>query len=449
MSVADDIRKTLHYAGRNGLRDTWHAAAERLREKSEERTYVRQTPSAEQLRAQKNLWESLLSGGTPSMLLGAEYDTGRSGLPMISVLVPAYETDEVYLHDLIDSMLAQTWGNWELIVADAGVSETVRAVVTEYSADMRIKYHKLPENGGISRNTNAAAIFAQGDYVAFLDHDDFLEPDALFEAALAIMRTDCEVLYTDEDKCDAAGQHFYEPNRKPDYNADYFFSNNYICHLLMIKRGLFLALKLRSEYDGAQDYDLVLRAPKSEIVHVPKILYHWRAHPGSTAEDPGHKDYATEAGRAALQDFFDKSGIPAKVAHSRHRGFYDVTYEPDIFHARPEVGVIGGRIADRHHRIVGGQYDEHGNVVFEGMNEYESGPMHRADTRADVYAVDVRCMEIREELEALYEQVFRSSYAEHVFHKGTDYRSASVEFCRRAAGMGYLIVWEPGMRKTV
>lgn len=449
MSAIDDLRKTINYASRNGLRDTWWAARERLGEKVSGEAYVRESPSAETLRSEKDLWERLLSGGTSSMILGPEYDSGRRGLPMISLLVPAYETDEVFLHDLIDSVLAQTWGNWELIIADAGISETVRAVVTEYSSDMRIRYHRLPENGGISRNTNAAAVFAQGDYIALLDHDDFLEPDALFEAAKVILRTNCEIIYTDEDKCDETAEHFFEPNRKPDFNLDYFLSNNYICHLLLMKRGLFLALRLRPAYDGAQDYDLILRAPKSEIVHIPKVLYHWRVHKGSTAGDPGHKEYASEAGKAALEDYFEKAHIGARVEHSRHRGFYQVTYLPDIFTARHEVGVIGGRIVDRHHRITGGLYDENGNTVFEGMHDAESGPMHRADTRQDVYAVDVRCMQIREELHAVYEQVFHVSYAEHVFLKGEDYRLQSIAFCRKAAEMGYLVVWEPSMSKMI
>jgi glycosyltransferase involved in cell wall biosynthesis len=444
VSVSEDIRKTLSYYKRNGLSDTFYAAKERLDERRARERYNYVPAPAELVRSQQALWQCLEGGDDPGAVFGAEY-TGKH-LPLISVLVPAYETDELFLRELLESVLAQTYGKWELILADASSTGKVAAVSSEYILkDSRIHYLRLPENKGISANTNAAAAAADGDYVAFLDHDDFLEPNALFEAALGILKTDCEILYTDEDKCDEKAQHYFEPNRKPDFDYDYLLTNNYICHLLVMKRGLFLALKLRSEFDGAQDYDLCLRAPKTKICHVAKILYHWRTHEGSTAGNPGSKDYAAERGRLALEQYFQEHHIHAEVEHSRHRGFYKVTYIPDIFSARRDVGVVGGKIVNRRHRIVGGLLQQDGSVLYAGRHEKESGSMHRMDTRQDAWAVDVRCMKIRDELRPLYRDVFGAPYESHILTAGTDYTEQSIRFCRDAYALGYNIVWDPDM----
>lgn len=446
MSVPEDFRKTIKYLQRNGVQDTFYAAMERLGERrTEEAAYHYEPASPERLASQRADWQRVEEGCAPEAVFGPE--TFVRAIPKISVLCPAYRTKTEYLTALLDSMLAQTYSRWELILADASEDSSVGRVVRPYAErDARIRYVKLEVNGGISRNTNEAALHAAGEYVAFLDHDDFLEPDALSEAALGIMRTGCEILYTDEDKCDECGQMYFEPNRKPDFNYDYLLSNNYICHLLVMKRGLFLALKLREKFDGAQDYDLLLRAPKTRICHVPRILYHWRTHRGSTAGSPGEKSYAAEAGRLSLSQYFASHGMDTEVRHSRHLGFYDVIYHPDIFTVRPDVGVLGGKIVNRHRRIIGGELREDGTARFLGRHERESGPMHIMDTRHDCTAVDVRCMKIRPELRGLYEEVFGSPYESHVLLPDRDYRKESLDFCRRAAEAGYRIVWEPEMR---
>ena len=459
MGIKEDIAKTLSYAKRNGIKEAYYAAGERLRQRRSAPYRYEEIPEeeCERQRHDAQSWQ---------------------GSPLISLLVPAYRPDPRFLKEMLESVLAQTYPHFELILADA--SDTVRELKasrirhaqsagseTEDTGeeartaaeqilgelkDPRLHYVYLKENGGISSNTNAAALAARGDYVALLDYDDLLTRDALYEMASAIRSLDGapEILYSDEDKCDEQGRSFFEPNRKPDFNEDYFLANNYICHLMMMRRELFLALKLRSEYDGAQDYDLLLRAPKSGIVHIPKVLYHWRTHSGSTAGNPASKDYAYEAGRAALQDYFDSRGIRAQVVHSRHRGFYDVRYLPDLFSARKEVGIIGGKVVDKKDRIVGGMMDENGNVAFEGLRSVESGLMHRADTRQTAVAVDVRCMEIRPELRPLYREIFGAPYEEHILKGSTEQlRSRSIEFCHRARLMGYRTVFEPAMKKTV
>lgn len=432
MAFWTDLNKTIKYARRNGARETWYAAIERLRDKVGT-SYSYEAPALGSLEEQRRQWNKRREEGEI--------------LPTISFLVPLFRPDPRFLREMLESVERQTYGNWELVLADGGGTEAAANIAASFQ-DPRIRYGRLEDNGGISRNTNAAAAMAGGDYIALLDYDDLLTEDAVFEVTHKIERTHAEIIYSDEDKCDAAAKSFFEPNRKPDFNPDYFLSNNYICHLLVMKRELFLALKLRPEYDGAQDYDLLLRAPWSGIVHIPKILYHWRTHPASTAGNPASKDYAYAAGKAALKEYFRTCRIDAEVKESRHNGFFRAEYHPDIFSQRPEVGVVGGKLLDGHHRIIGGMMEENGQVCFLGMHEMESGPMHRADTRQDAPAVDVRCMEIRDELRPLYQAVFNTSYERHVMKRTDDLRAMSLEFCRQVRQQGYLIVWDPEMTRV-
>lgn len=432
MAFWTDLNKTIKYARRNGLRDTCYAAAERIHDKVGT-SYTYEAPALGRLNEQRSQWEKRVKEG----------DT----LPKISFLVPLYRPDPRFLREMLESVERQTYGNWEVILADGGGTEAAANIAASFHDD-RIHYGELKENGGISRNTNAAAAMASGAYVALLDYDDLLTEDAVFEVTHKIERTHAEIIYSDEDKCDSAAKSFFEPNRKPDFNPDYFLSNNYICHLLVMRRELFLALRLRPEYDGAQDYDLLLRAPWSGIVHIPKILYHWRTHPASTAGNPGSKNYAYEAGKAALKEYFRTCRIDAEVTESRHNGFFRVNYRPDIFAQRPEVGVVGGKLLNKHRRIIGGMMDENGRVEFAGMHEMESGPMHRADTMQDAPAVDVRCMEIRDELRPLYQAVFNASYEGHVMKRTDDLKAMSLEFCRQVRQQGYLVVWDPEMTRV-
>ena len=447
MSFLDDIRKTIRYAGRNGLADTFYAARERLRERTGT-SYSYEAPALADLEKQRSAYRAAL-------------EDANIHLPLISFLVPLYNPDETFLREMLSSVLGQTFGNFEVILADgsdpdgSSSGETGYATTAEKTAaslgDARIHYYRLPRNGGISRNTNAAAEHAAGDYIALLDYDDLLTPDACCEVTKVLMRRQPEIVYTDEDKCDETARHFFEPNIKPDFNADYLLTNNYICHLFVMKRELFLALRLRSEYDGAQDYDLILRAPWSCVCHVPKVLYHWRMHRGSTAGNPDSKNYAYEAGKRALESYLHSCGITADVTEGRHRGFYCVTYHPDIFTARPDVGVVGGKVLNRKNIIIGGMMQEDGTVCFAGMHVMESGPAHRADSVQDAAAVDVRCMQIREELRPLYQTVFNSEYESHIMKKG-DRRVLtlqSLEFCRQARNKGYLVVFDPSMTRKM
>jgi glycosyltransferase involved in cell wall biosynthesis len=284
-----NLKKTIYYLKKNGFRKAYYAAVER----------------ASSERKDDYHYDSL-----PDSVLKEQAGKASEFSTRFSILVPAFETREEFLRALINSVLAQTCGNWELILADASKTDRVSEVVKEYT-DSRIRYHRLKENLGISGNTNEALKTATGEYVALLDHDDLLTEDALFECASVIEayrkdNLELRMLYSDEDKCNSNGTSFYEVNRKPEFNLDLILSNNYICHLLVMQRELMQELEFRSSVDGAQDHDIILRAvdrmmgedrhaarkAKLPVAHIPKVLYHWRCYEGSTSENPESKRYA-------------------------------------------------------------------------------------------------------------------------------------------------------------
>lgn len=308
-----------------------------------------------------------------------------------------------------------------------------------------IRYFALEKNGGIAENTNAGIALAAGDYIGLLDHDDLLTPDALYEMAKAIEEgkkagIQPQVLYSDEDKCDGRAEAFYEPHQKMDFNGDLLLSNNYICHFLVMESGLMKRLKLRSSFDGAQDYDLVLRAAgcKARFAHVPKVLYHWRCHSDSTAVNPRSKAYAYEAGKRAVEDFCRQAGWKVNVSHLKHLGFYRADYEEDIFLQRPEVGAVAWPLPDRR-RLRSGIYGPDGRMLFEGLKKGFSGPMHRAALQQDVYSADLRAMRVRRELLPSYEMAEK-----RIAGAGEEkIRQESIRFCEELKKAGYLILWDP------
>ena len=260
----------------------------------------------------------------------------------ISVLVPAYRTPEVFLRQMIESVLNQTYPYLELCIADgSGENISVEKVVKEYQAkDQRVRYQRLEKNEGIAGNTNAAIRMATGDYLALFDHDDLLSPNALFEVASTIEKDKADVVYTDEDKVTSDLKEHFQPHFKPDFNPDLLCSNNYICHLFVVKRSL--ALKLGGQdpaYDGAQDYDFIFRCTEEaeKIVHIAKILYHWRVHQASTADNPTSKMYAFDAGKRAIEAHLQRIGAKAEVSHTKDLGFYRVKYQVQ---GNPKVSIV-------------------------------------------------------------------------------------------------------------
>lgn len=296
-----NLKKTLYYLQRNGLRETWISVRERLTET--DRYFFVPCSEAELVRQSDRKWEKPIT---------------------FSIVVPLYRTPEEYLNRMITSVMQQSYPHWELILADATEDHSVEEVLKQQgflkeqstdgetepvAADPRLHYVHLKENAGIAANTNQALPYAKGEYIGLLDHDDVLTPDALYEIADAIIKAydrgvKVAFAYSDEDKCDGEETRYYEPNYKEEFNYDLILSNNYICHFLVMDAELMKRLRFRPECDGAQDYDLVLRAVaevlttdgqagEKSILHIPKVLYHWRCHEASTAANPHSKNTLT------------------------------------------------------------------------------------------------------------------------------------------------------------
>lgn len=487
-----NIKKTIYYCKRNGVAATVAAVRERLAEKKQA-PYAFVPTDAEKLAAQRaHQWEEPV---------------------VIDIVVPLYRTPREYLKRMIASVQAQTYPHWHLILADATEGEGLRDEIA--AGDPRISYHHLASNDGISANTNAALAYATGDYIGLLDHDDVLTPDALYEMVAAIQGARAKgisprMLYSDEDKCNEDETLFYEPHFKENFNYDLLLSNNYICHFLVMEAGLLRKLNLRPEFDGAQDFDLVLRASEvirdefaalrfgkascgnefcetagetagktasettgktvieaarkvtdetagdtaghaawqEQIIHVPKVLYHWRCHSASTAENPESKRYAYEAGRRAVQAAIERNGWNAQAKETAHVGFYRVEYldkEEEgignldgrnsymrklgtehregilvkevecVFTNRPEIGAVGGPVISGG-RILSGRIEEDGLKPYAGLPRNFSGYMHRASMQQDVDALDLRNIAVRKECRALFQEVVGVPYAAVQIH---------------------------------
>ena len=264
--------------------------------------------------------------------LEAQAETRFELNPLISIAVPLYHTPIKYLDAMIESVSKQTYANWELCLANGSPDdEKLKSALAAHRArDKRIRVTELKENLGIAGNTNAALAMAKGEFIALLDHDDTLAPNALYEYVKVFNEhPDYDMFYSDEDKIDESGKKHFDPNFKPDYNLDLFMTNNYICHFFMVKKEIVDKINgFRAGYDGAQDYDFILRCIENgnHIHHVPKILYHWRSHKNSTARDFSSKEYAYDAGRRALQDHFDRLGMDVTTNYGPQFGWYSNEY---------------------------------------------------------------------------------------------------------------------------
>ena len=262
--------------------------------------------------------------------------------PLISIVVPTYKTPIHFLREMMDSVVNQSYSNWELCIADGseGDVEVEQELERYHQQDSRIKYKILEKNLGIAGNTNEALELAVGDYIGLFDHDDLLTPNALYEVVNALQETDYDILYTDEDKITGDGSKHLDPNFKPDFSMDLFRSNNYITHFFVVKKEIMDKVGgFRSEYDGAQDYDLMFRCIENatQIKHIPMILYHWRVHMNSVAGDPASKMYAYEAGKKAIEDHLKRMKIDATVEHTGLLGMYHVKYTTD---GNPKISVM-------------------------------------------------------------------------------------------------------------
>ena len=448
---AANLKKAIYYLKRNGIKNTWYAVKERLEEqKAAPYCFV---PVSEEEKARQR-----------------RESEGRE--ISFSIVVPAYHTKEEYLREMIFSVAEQTYPHWELVVADAsaddsvaeGCKKIIRDIAEKYQEKVaeKIRYVKLTENAGIAENTNQALQYVTKEYTGLLDHDDVLTEDALYEMAVRIEKerkrgVELQMLYSDEDKCNGDRTCYYEPNQKEDFNLDLLLSNNYICHFLVMKSDFMREIGFRSEYDGAQDYDLVLRAAyrllrnKEQIAHISKVLYHWRCHTGSTAENPQSKQYAYEAGLRALQDFADRADFRAKAVPLKHLGFYTLHYGDNVLECRGDLGAVGGRVIAKG-KIIGGRMSEDGEVFYEGLPIAYSGYLHRAVLTQDADAVDIRCIRVREECRQIFERTVGVPYTEreNVFDVTTlpetaDYKALSLKFAGALRQEGYEILYQPAL----
>ena len=262
-----------------------------------------------------------------------------------SILVPLYNTPDSFLHEMIDSVLAQTYSKWELCLADGSDSShgQVEKLCKKYAeADNRIKYCKLEKNLGISGNTNACIEMSTGDYIALFDHDDILHPAALYEMMVAICDKDADMVYTDEATFESPDiNKLITIHFKPDFAPDNLRANNYICHFTAFARELISVVGMfDARFDGSQDHDYILRltsAAKS-IVHIPEVLYFWRSHPESVAQNIDAKEYAINAGKSAVLRNIASLGMSATVESSRaFPTIYRISYELDI---HPKISIV-------------------------------------------------------------------------------------------------------------
>ena len=317
----ENVKKGFEYIRRNSVSRFWTLAKAKAfpAGKSYKEWYEEHCPTKEELMRQREVEFSVQ--------------------PLISIVVPTYQTPIPFLKDMIDSVRKQSYEKWELCIADGSLNGDendtkvirVREELNRYSMeDKRIKVVYLEENQGIAENTNQALALATGEYIGLFDHDDMLTPDALYEIVKAINDYDYDVLYTDEDKISENSHDYKKPVFKPDYSPELLCANNYITHFFVAKKSIVDRLEgFRKEYDGSQDYDFIFRCVElaKKVGHVSKVLYHWRMHGGSVAGDPTSKMYAYDAGKKAIQSHYERVGIQANVEHMERLGLYHTEYK--------------------------------------------------------------------------------------------------------------------------
>lgn len=273
---------------------------------------------------------------TPSIEQLKQYSVLEKKLayrPKISIVMPVYDPPEDYLKKAIESVLNQVYSNWELCIADdVSPNENIRTIIKQYAEkDDKIKYVFRDKNGHISAASNSAIEITSGEYIALLDHDDLITPEALYENVLVLNNNkEIDFIYSDEDKIDENGMRS-DPHFKPDWCPNSFQSRNYICHFSVIKSSLVKEVGgFRVGYEGSQDFDLFLRVTEitNKIHHIPKILYHWRMHKASTAQNMDSKPYTINAGIKALEDSLIRKNLTGKISQIGNLpGYYQIRYD--------------------------------------------------------------------------------------------------------------------------
>ena len=468
MGIFDDIRKTVNYAKRNGISAAFDAAVERL---SLNRTqYAYAEPDKETLKRQQGEYSRAVfeAGQDPTRprpilfsILTPLYITDREQLAQMieSVKRQTWGGWELILTDA--SPVRQKLGTtvdevsrdgrifYYNLSRNEGIAENTNAALKRANGDYIVLLDHDDLLAPDALYELARAIVSCGFEQARnqLSASPAMKQSAQMKTSLSYR---CMLAYSDEDKfADEAGKErrFFEPHYKPDFDFDRLLTNNYICHLTTIRADIAKRLQFRAAFDGAQDYDLFLRTcalavfsqkageqnaeasylvgvkgaiakgyrpldeVQSLIAHVPKVLYHWRSHALSTAANPASKTYAYDAGQKALEEFarihFNGN---VKVEPMKHLGFYYIRYEDEVFYTRPDIGIVGGKVADERGTLIGGRMDEEGNVFYEGLKRGQSGGyQHSAVLEQEADAVDLRNMSIRPELEPLFRSLIATA----------------------------------------
>lgn len=311
--------KSIKYIQRNGLREF----LSKVFRKYNVSAYLKD----------KNIYDSWISKNEPdatTLKWQIKLATEFKVRPRISIITPVYNPLKSAFIEMIESVINQTYDNWELCIADASTDMHVRDIIEKYIKKYgRIKVKYLDKNYGIAANSNEALSLATGDFIALLDHDDTIAPFALFEVVKSINdNPDVDFIYSDRDKISNDGKRF-DPFFKPGWSPDYLLAQNYLCHLNVFRKTIIERTGgFRQGYDGSQDYDLVLRVTEftDKIINIPKVLYHWRLVPGSASGDPEAKPYAYDAAIRALQDAVDRRGWKGTVTQGLTRGIYRVRF---------------------------------------------------------------------------------------------------------------------------
>lgn len=448
-----DAKRLYSYIKRNGIKASVYKVIERLDRDNAEKTYS------------DDVFNLIDDKERAELIRNKKFTHSYK----FSIIVPAYETGKRRFIQMLESCFDQVYDNFEICIADASVTDEINNTVIEYRNDFpekssKIKYVRLAENKGISENTNEALKLAEGEYIVLLDHDDVITPDALFEAMCVLeegldlengIRTNrIKLIYSDEDKCNDDLNEYFDYHLKPDFDIDLLRTNNYICHLLFVRRELAMSVGgFLKEYDGAQDHDFILRCVeklrRDEIAHIPRILYHWRSHVSSTATNPDSKLYAYEAGKRAVTDHLKRLGIDSEVTDTEHLGFYRVKYKVSAedltkvkimssselnemgyeavmagdfsyimilndnmrpknyefieemagYLKREEVGCVGGLVIGKNGKIESAGYSIDNNLelipCFAGLNRNYSGYLHRAKLQREVDGVCTDCMMVK------------------------------------------------------
>lgn len=314
----DNMKKACLYIKVYGIKSTWAKMKNKMSKTFEKQLdyndwLKHHLPNEEELEMQRNI--------------DFEYT------PQISIVVPTYNTPKQFLIEMIESVMQQTYPNWQLCIADGGSKnqDTLETLKLFAEKDARVKVTFLTDNYGISGNTNKCLELATGEFIGLFDHDDLLTPNALFEVVKVLNdNKEIDFIYSDEDKTDETTQNFFDAHFKPDFSPDMLRSQNYICHFTVFRKSLLSTIgQFRPECDGSQDHDIILRLTEQtdKIVHIPKILYHWRVHNQSTAAGISAKEYTITAGIRAVQDHLARIGLEGKVSKGLFTGSYRVEYE--------------------------------------------------------------------------------------------------------------------------